>query len=267
MNIRALFACEPATPRGARRVIDDFGGCYDCCAKAPTAAFIGRFGLTAGPLSHSSATLVTTPAQPDQQVGQMTRILTATMFAAALFPAGCGAAPAADAPAEAPPVAPARAWGPAPDGVVIPPPTMCTNPPEGMLAWPPATSDRPRTGSRPGRRFSAGNPTAPGSANATAPTAGTVHGPTSPGETEGRCHTRRGTVTSIRQRPDQEAEPMSPIAVLVAALIAMNPYARHRQPGRQGERSPAPGGADHHTEWPDAWASAHRTTGGAGAFA
>ena len=61
MNIRALFACEPATPRGARRVIDDFGGCYDCCAKAPTAAFIGRFGLTAGPLSHSSATLVTTP--------------------------------------------------------------------------------------------------------------------------------------------------------------------------------------------------------------
>lgn len=64
----------------------------------------------------------------------MTRILTAAMFAAALFPAGCGAAPAADAPAEAPPVAPAQAWGPAPDGVVTPPPTICTNPPEGMLA-------------------------------------------------------------------------------------------------------------------------------------
>lgn len=64
----------------------------------------------------------------------MTRILTAVVFAAALFPAGCGAAPAADAPDEAPTVAPARAWGPAPDGVVTPTPTMCANPPEGMLA-------------------------------------------------------------------------------------------------------------------------------------
>lgn len=28
MNIRALFACEPATPRGAQRAIDDFSGRY-----------------------------------------------------------------------------------------------------------------------------------------------------------------------------------------------------------------------------------------------
>ena len=64
----------------------------------------------------------------------MTRILAAVVFAAALFPAGCGAAPDADAPDEAPTVAPARAWGARPGRGGHPPPTMCANPPEGMLA-------------------------------------------------------------------------------------------------------------------------------------